>query len=178
MYPLNNKQIPLHVHVHPDSKATCCPSNVTTQKKKKTERKKPTVCIIHPVSIKPGLQPHIFDNNLCSFINSSWSSCTGVNTSKNSDSLCSFSLVTCLQMAQIHNFNGRTRFLLIESRIQVRLHKVGAGILKGEIFNIICKWLKTTMTKCFKTIFVAVRGWFLLSYLVPTSCFTRSYTTC
>lgn len=29
--------------------------------------------------------------------------------------------------------------------------------MKGEIFNIIGKWSKTTVTKCFKTIFVAVR---------------------
>lgn len=32
---------------------------------------------------------------------------------KQSDSLCSSSLVTCLQMAHIHNFND-TRFVLVE----------------------------------------------------------------
>lgn len=71
------------------------------QKKEKGERKKPTVCIIHPVSIKPGLGPHIFDNYLCSFINSSWSSCTVVNTSKKCDCLCSLPTVLPVSKSQI-----------------------------------------------------------------------------
>lgn len=67
--PLCNEEIPQHVCS--GSKPSLCPSNVTKKKGRKKSGKKAKIkCIIHPVSIKPGLRLRIFNNYLCSSINS------------------------------------------------------------------------------------------------------------
>lgn len=100
------------------------------KKKEKTERKKPTVCIIHSVSIKPGPQPCIFDNNLCSFINSSWPSCTGVNTSK---TVTAFVLRPLLPVSKWHRLEA---VMAEKDRIDVKCYTCLAVRYKPGL----CAW--------------------------------------
>lgn len=69
--------------------ALTLPFKCDQKKEKKSGKKAKIKCIIHPVSIKPGLRLRIFNNYLCSSINSHWSSCNAVNAHKGSDGLCS-----------------------------------------------------------------------------------------
>lgn len=80
----------------------------------------PAVCIIHPVSIKPGPRPHFFDNNLCSFVNSSWSSCTGLDAATTVAAFLPQFCFSCLKMTQIHNSNDQNKFLLYYSAVWQR----------------------------------------------------------